>query len=223
MVSRAQLLALGSSLEASVVASGLAGCISFTAASTRSGTESYRGRGAGWRLCCLPGQAPSLSHRSAAALWGMREPSSRAIEVTTLEEEPLAREHSPALRGPPSRRGDRASRDSGHDRSSDTLRPRRHLLSRRGRARVARVRIPAAPRPALAAGPAGPLSGRRGTPTIRECLRRRRELPAGVPAAGSSSSSCLSSSATVCRVPVSTSGCRWEGGRSRSIASGRAM
>ena len=47
------------------------------------GHQALRREAGGWPRCLPAGQVRALSHRSAAALWGMREPASRAIEVTT--------------------------------------------------------------------------------------------------------------------------------------------
>src|SRR3954451_3840461 len=73
--------ASGSPSMPSTTASSRAGCCGSTAACTRSDIASSRASAFGW-LRCSPRATAVLSHRSAAALWGMRASSARRVEVT---------------------------------------------------------------------------------------------------------------------------------------------
>ena len=53
-----------------------------TVVSTRLAIGCFRSKVAGWERCWPAGRALCSHHRSAAAHWGIRGPSSRAIEVT---------------------------------------------------------------------------------------------------------------------------------------------
>jgi len=121
-----------------------------------------------------------LSHRSAAALWGIRGPSGGAIDVTTASKSRSRgniRRHFAALS---------ADEVTEHDGISVTTVPRtlfdladdlrvdavEHALRESERLRLYDVLsledlLERYPR-------------RKGSRAIRECLRRRRELPAGV-------------------------------------------
>jgi very-short-patch-repair endonuclease len=128
-------------------------------------------------LAC--GGGAVLSHRSAAALWGMREPSSRAIEVTTSTK---SRSHGSIHRhfavlpadevtehlGIPVTSVPRTIFDLAAVSSADAV---EHALRESEYLRLHdRLSLP----DLLARYP-----GRRGCGTIRECLRRRADLPAG--------------------------------------------
>ncbi len=129
-------------------------------------------------LACGPGAV--LSHRSAAALWGMRDPTSRAIEVTTPSKSRSRggiQRHFAALpadertveRGIPATTVPRTLLDMAAVSHVDAV--------DRGLRQSERLRLYDAlslddlleryPR-------------RRGAKVIRECLRRRRELPPGM-------------------------------------------
>lgn len=139
---------------------------------------SLRGRWMAAVLSC--GSGAALSHRSAAALWGIRDPSSRAIEVTspaksrsngTVErhfsrlpvDETSEEDGIPVTTVPrtifdlaavvPVNAVEQALRQSERLRLYDAL-SLEDLLRRYPR--------------------------RSGARTVRECLRRRRELPGGV-------------------------------------------
>lgn len=128
-------------------------------------------------LFCGPGAV--LSHRSAAALWGMRAPSSRAIEVTTPRKSRSRgsiHRHFAALppdevtehRGIPVTTVPRTLFDLAAVSSTDVV---EHALRESEYLRLHdRLSLP----DLLARYP-----GRRGSPTVRECLRRRRDLPVG--------------------------------------------
>jgi very-short-patch-repair endonuclease len=128
-------------------------------------------------LFCGPGAA--LSHRSAAALWGMRAPSSRAIEVTTAKKSRsrgIIQRHFAVLppdevtehRGIPVTTVPRTLFDLAAVSTADVV---EHALRESEYLRLHdRLSLP----DLLARYP-----GRRGSTTVRECLRRRRELPAG--------------------------------------------
>jgi Transcriptional regulator, AbiEi antitoxin/Protein of unknown function (DUF559) len=128
-------------------------------------------------LACGPGAV--LSHHAAAALWRVREPSSRAIEVTTPRK---SRSHGtihrhfavlPAdevtnERGIPVTTAPRTLFDLAAVSSADVV---EHALRESEYLRLHdRLSLPAL----LDRYP-----GRRGSRVVRECLRRRAELPAG--------------------------------------------
>jgi very-short-patch-repair endonuclease len=128
-------------------------------------------------LSCGPGA--TLSHRSAAALWGMREPGSRAIEVTTPKKSRsrggiqrhfsvLPPDEVTSERGIPVTTVPRTLFDlaavSSIDAVEQALRESEYLRLHD------RLSLP----DLLDRYP-----GRYGSRTIRECLRRRATLPAG--------------------------------------------
>ncbi len=127
----------------------------------------------------LAGPGAVLSHRSAAALWGVRGASSGAIDVTIPRKSRShggVRRHFAVLpadevtteRGVPVTIVPRTIFDLAGDSSTDAveqaLRESEYLRLHD------RLSLP----DLLARYPA-----RRGAPTVRECLRRRRELPTG--------------------------------------------
>jgi very-short-patch-repair endonuclease len=128
-------------------------------------------------LACGPGAV--LSHRSAAALWGMRDPGSRAIEVTTPRKSrshAAIQRHFAVLpadevtteRGIPVTTVPRTLFDLAATSSADVV---EHALRESEYLRLYdRLSLP----DLLERYP-----GRRGCRIIRECLRRRTELPAG--------------------------------------------
>jgi hypothetical protein len=128
-------------------------------------------------LACGPDTV--LSHRSAAALWGIREPSSRAIEVSTPAKSrsrggihrhyaSLPPDEVTTHRGIPVTSVPRTLFDLAALSSVDTV---EHALRESEYLRLHdRLSLP----DLLARYP-----GRRGCRTIRECLRRRADLPAG--------------------------------------------
>jgi very-short-patch-repair endonuclease len=128
-------------------------------------------------LACGPGAV--LSHRSAAALWGLRASSSRAIEVTTPRKSRsrgsihrhfsvLPPDEVTEHRGVPITTVPRTLFDLAAVSSADVV---EHALRESEYHRLHdRLSLP----DLLARYP-----GRCGTPTVRECLRRRRDLPAG--------------------------------------------
>jgi hypothetical protein len=128
-------------------------------------------------LACGPGAV--LSHHSAAALWGVREPSSRAIEVTTRRKSRsrgaihrhfavLPADEVTTERGIPVTTVPRTLFDLAATSPADVV---EHALRESEYLRLHdRLSLP----DLLARYPA-----RRGCPTIRECLRRRAELPTG--------------------------------------------
>lgn len=128
-------------------------------------------------LACRPGAV--LSHRSAAALWGIREPSSRAIEVTTPRKSRsrgsvhrhfavLPPDEATEHRGIPVTTVPRTLFDLAAVSSVDVV---EHALRESEYRRLHdRLSLP----DLLARYPV-----RRGAPRVRECLRRRRELPVG--------------------------------------------
>lgn len=128
-------------------------------------------------LFCGPGAA--LSHRAAAALWGIRGTSSRAIEVTTPKKSRsrggihrhfavLPADEVAVERGIPVTSVPRTLVDLAAVASADVV---EHALRESEYLRLHdRLSLP----DLLARYP-----GRRGSPTVRECLRRRANLPAG--------------------------------------------
>ena len=128
-------------------------------------------------LACGP--AAVLSHRSAAALWGILSPSSRAIEVVIPRKSRprgaihrhfavLPADEVTTERGIPVTTVSRTLFDLAATYSADVV---EHALRESEYQRLHdRLSLP----DLLARYP-----GRRGAPTVRECLRRRRELPAG--------------------------------------------
>ena len=128
-------------------------------------------------LACGPGAV--LSHRAAAALWGMREPSSRAIEVTTPRKSRsrgavhrhfavLPADEVTTERGIPVTTVPRTLFDLAAVSSTDAV---EHALREAEYRRLNdRLSLP----DLLARYPR-----RCGAPIVRECLRRRRELPLG--------------------------------------------
>ena len=128
-------------------------------------------------LACGPRAV--LSHRSAAALWGVREPSGRAIEVTVATKSRsrgAIHRHFAALPpdemtnhlGIPVTTVPRTIFDLAAVSSADAV---EHALRESEYLRLHdRLSLP----DLLARYP-----GRRGCGTIRECLRRRADLPAG--------------------------------------------
>ena len=179
-------------------------------------------REARWMAAVLfAGPDAVLSHRSAAALWGMPAPSSRAIEVTTP----------------------RKSRSRGSIHRHFAVLPADEVTTERG------IPVTTVPRTlfdlaatssvdvvehALRESEYLRLHDRLSLPDLlaRYPGRRGSHDGAGVPVAPPESpgrprsqlaraaSSCRSCGATVCHDRGSTSGWRWEGGRSRSTASG---
>jgi hypothetical protein len=127
----------------------------------------------------LAGPGAVLSHRSAAALWGIRSASSGAIEVTIPRKSRshgALRRHFAALpademtteRGVPVTTVPRTIFDLAGDSSADVV---EHALRESEYRRLHdRLSLP----DLLARYP-----GRQGALTVRECLRRRRNLPAG--------------------------------------------
>lgn len=125
------------------------------------------------------GPGAVLSHRSAAALWGMRNPSSRAIEVTAPRKSRsrgsihrhfaiLPADEVTEHLGIPVTTVPRTLFDLAAVSSVDTV---EHALRESEYLRLHdRLSLPNL----LARYP-----GRRGSTTARECLRRRRELPVG--------------------------------------------
>ena len=128
-------------------------------------------------LACEPGAV--LSHHSAAALWGMREASGRAIEVTTPRKSRsrgaihrhfavLPADEVTTERGIPVTTVPRTLFDLAAVSSVDVV---EHGLRESEYLRLHdRLSLP----DLLDRYPR-----RRGSPIIRECLRRRAELPAG--------------------------------------------
>ncbi|HYJ21772.1 MAG TPA: hypothetical protein VEW07_07110 [Solirubrobacterales bacterium] len=128
-------------------------------------------------LVCGPGAV--LSHRSAAALWGMRPSSSRAIEVTAPRKSRsrgsihrhfavLPSDEVTEHRGIPVTTVPRTLFDLAAVSSVDVV---EHALRESEYLRLHdRLSLP----DLLARHP-----GRRGSTTVKECLRRRRDLPAG--------------------------------------------
>jgi very-short-patch-repair endonuclease len=128
-------------------------------------------------LACGPGAV--LSHRSAAALWRMRESSSRAIEVTTPRKSRsrgaihrhfalLPADEVLTERGIPATSVPRTLFDLAAVSSADVV---EHALRESEYLRLHdRLSLPAL----LDRYP-----GRRGSRVVRESLRRRAELPAG--------------------------------------------
>jgi very-short-patch-repair endonuclease len=137
-------------------------------------------REARWTVAVLAsGPGAVLSHRSAAALWGMREPGSHAIEVTTPRKSRsrgAIHRHFAVLpvdevtteRGIPVTTVPRTLFDLAATSSADVV---EHALRESEYLRLHdRLSLP----DLLDRYP-----GRRGSPVVRECLRRRRNLPAG--------------------------------------------
>jgi predicted transcriptional regulator of viral defense system len=128
-------------------------------------------------LACGPGAV--LSHRSAAALWGMLNPGSHAIEVTTPRKSRsrgaihrhfavLPADETTTERGIPVTTVPRTLFDLAATSSADVV---EHALRESEYRRLHdRLSLP----DLLARYPR-----RRGAPTVREALRRRRDLPAG--------------------------------------------
>lgn len=128
-------------------------------------------------LACGPGAV--LSHRSAAALWGIRAPSSRPIEVTTPRKSrsrgglhrhfaALPADEMTTERGIPVTTVPRTLFDLAACSPADVV---EHALRESEYLRLyERLSLP----DLLARYPR-----RRGSTTVRECLRRRRDLPAG--------------------------------------------
>jgi Protein of unknown function (DUF559) len=128
-------------------------------------------------LACGPGAV--LSHRSAATLWGIRGASSRPIEVTTPKKSRshgnihrhfavLPPDEVTTERGIPVTAVPRTLFDLAAVSSVDVV---EHALRESEYRRLHdRLSLP----DLLARYPR-----RRGAPTVRECLRRRRVLPAG--------------------------------------------
>jgi very-short-patch-repair endonuclease len=128
-------------------------------------------------LACGP--AAVLSHRSAAALWGVRGASSRAIEVTTPQKSRshgsihrhfavLPPDEVTEHRGIPVTTVPRTLFDLAAVSPADVV--EQALRESEFRRLHDRLSLP----DLLARYP-----GRRGVPTVRECLRRRRDLPPG--------------------------------------------
>lgn len=133
-----------------------------------------------WMAAVLAsGQGAVLSHRSAATLWGMLAPSSRAIEVTTPRKSRsrgsihrhfavLPADEVTEHRGIPVTTVPRTLFDLAASSSVDVV---EHALRESEYLRLHdRLSLP----DLLARHP-----GRRGSTTVRECLGRRRDLPAG--------------------------------------------
>jgi hypothetical protein len=137
-------------------------------------------REARWMTAVLfAGPGAVLSHRSAAELWGMRNPSSRAIEVSTPAKSrsrgsihrhfaTLPADEVTVERGIPVTTVPRTLFDLAAVCPADVV---EHALRESEYLRLHdRLSLP----DLLARYP-----GRQGRRTIRECLRRRAELPAG--------------------------------------------
>jgi very-short-patch-repair endonuclease len=133
-----------------------------------------------WMAAVLAGGPGAvLSHRSAAALWRIRAPSSRAIEVTTSAKSRshgsiqrhfamLPADEVAVERGIPTTTVPRTLLDLAAVSSIDVV---EHALREAEYLRLHdRLSLP----DLLDRHP-----GRRGCRTIRECLRRRADLPAG--------------------------------------------
>jgi hypothetical protein len=142
------------------------------------GAVAREGRWMAAVLACGPGAV--LSHRSAAALWRIRDPSSRAIEVTTPTKSRSGggiHRHFAALppdeitthRDIPVTSVPRTLFDLAAVFSVDVV---EHALRESERLRLYDA---LSLEDLLARYPR-----RRGNKAIRECLRRRRELPVGV-------------------------------------------
>ena len=102
-----------------------------------------------WMAAVLAaGPGAVLSHRSAAALWGIRPTARARVEVTTPKRlHPSARTSS-SLRRSPAGRDDDVPRHPGHDRAQDPPRPRRGHPAQRARPGAERGRDPPAGRAA---------------------------------------------------------------------------
>ncbi len=137
-------------------------------------------REARWMAAVLfAGPGAVLSHRSAAELWGVRNPSSGAIEVTTPRKSRssgsihrhfavLAPDEVTEHRGIPVTSVPRTLFDLAGVSSADVV---EHALRESEYLRLHdRLSLP----DLLARYP-----GRRGSTTVRECLWRRRNLPIG--------------------------------------------
>jgi hypothetical protein len=179
VVARRQLLALGVGEEAIEVRLR-AGRLHRLHRGVYSVGHRVISREARWMAAVLfAGPGAVLSHHSAAELWGMRNPSRRAIEVTTPRKSRSRgsiHRHFAVL--PPdevtTERGilvttvPRTLFDLAATSSADTV---EHALRESEYLRLHdRLSLP----DLLARYP-----GRRGSTTARECLRRRRDLPAG--------------------------------------------
>lgn len=125
------------------------------------------------------GPGAVLSHRSAAALWGIRGATSRAIEVTTPKKSRsrggiqrhfavLPSDEVTTERGIPVTTVPRTLLDLAAVSSADVV--EQALRESEYQRLHDRLSLP----DLLARYPR-----RRGAPIVRECLRRRRELPAG--------------------------------------------
>lgn len=127
----------------------------------------------------LCGSGAVLSHRSAAVLWGIRDPTSRSIEVTTVAKSRsrgsihrhfavLPPDEVTTERGIPVTSVPRTLFDLAAVSPVDVV---EHALRESEYRRLHdRLSLP----DLLARYP-----GRRGSTRVRECLRRRRDLPAG--------------------------------------------
>ena len=131
-------------------------------ASTRWATACSRSEGGGWRRCSPAVPRAVLSHRSAAALWGIRPNSSGADRGDVAAQEPLAaepiRRHFAVL---PADEVTVERGDPGDHGAADDLRPRGR--SRRptwSRTLLRESEYLRALRPALAPRPARALPGR---------------------------------------------------------------
>jgi hypothetical protein len=129
-------------------------------------------------MACGPGAV--LSHLSAAELWGVRQPGSHAIEVTAP---PKSRSRAGVLRHAAALPADEVTTENGIPVTTvprtifDLASVLRIDAVEHGLRQSERLRL----YDALSLEDLlGRYPGRQGNKTVRECLRRRRELPAGV-------------------------------------------
>jgi predicted transcriptional regulator of viral defense system len=166
-------------------------------------------REARWMAAVLAGGPGAvLSHRSAAALWGIRDPGSHAIEVTTPRKSRsrgtihrhftvLPADEMTTECGIPVTTVPRTLFDLAATSSADVV---EHALRQSEYLRLHdRLSLP----DLLDRYP-----GRRGSSTVKECLRRRAELPAGRARSWLELEFLPFCGATTSRGPSSTSGCR---------------
>jgi len=179
VVSRAQLLELG--FEPGAIGRRLrAGRLHQVHRGVYAVGHRVLSREARWMAAVLAcGTGAVLSHRSAAALWGMLNPGSHAIEVTTPRKRRsrgaihrhfsvLPADEVTTERGIPVTTVPRTLFDLAATSTADVV---EHALRESEYRRLHdRLSLP----DLLARYPR-----RRGAPTVREALRRRRDLPAG--------------------------------------------
>ncbi len=123
----------------------------------------------GWRRSLPAGEGAVLSHRSAAALWGVR-----TVRRTGAGDVSRSHAPSPGHRHPPgraaARRGDHRARHPGHHARAHALRPRRVLTRQQLEAAITEAEVRRLTSPTSLADLVARYPGRRGIATLRRIL-----------------------------------------------------